>query len=99
MKIEDRRYQRYRKHQTSNDTPPELVPDRIQRDLLAEALVLGIAAVEIIGKDRHKGANDQLKHGRLPSSLRCSLRFLQCRAQLTQEPDWLPAPRQNWYPA
>ena len=57
MKIEDHRYQRDRKHQTSDDAPSELVPDRIERDLLAKPLVLDIAAVEIIGEDRHKGAN------------------------------------------
>src|SRR5256714_13271861 len=99
MKIEDRRYQRYRKHQASNDAPSELVPDRIERDLLAEPLVLGIAAVEIVGEDRHKGANYQLKHGRPPPSPRCSPRSLQGRAELTREPDWFPAPLQNRYPA
>jgi hypothetical protein len=58
MEIEDHRYQRDRQHQTSRDAPSELIPDRIERDLLAEPLVLDIAAVEIIGEDRHKGAND-----------------------------------------
>src|SRR3954467_14573345 len=99
MKIEDRRYQRYRKHQTSNDAPSELVPDRIERDLLAEPLVLGIAAVEIVGEDRHKGANYQLKHGRPLHSSRCSPRSLQGRADLAREPDWFPAPLQIRYPA
>src|SRR5258708_40184372 len=99
MKIEDHRYQRYRKHQTSDDAPSELVPDRIERDLLAKPLVLDIAAVKVIGKDRHKGANHQLKHGRPPPSLRCSPPSLQCRAELTREPSWFPAPLQSRYPA
>src|SRR5437899_11489628 len=97
MKIEDHGYQRDRKHQTSDDAPSELVPNRIERDLLAEPLVLDIAAVEIIGEDRHKGANHQLKHDRPPPSLRC--RSLQRRAAMTREPDWLPAPLQNRCPA
>src|SRR5882724_9186519 len=96
MKIKDHRYQRDRKHQTSNDAPSELVPDRIERDLLAEALVLGIAAIEIIGEDRHKGANYHLKHGRLPPSL---ARSSQGQAASTREPGWFPAPHQNRCPA
>src|SRR3981081_3498271 len=99
MKIKDHRYQRDRKHQTSDDAPSELVPDRIERDLLAEPLVLGIAAVEIIRDDRHKGANHQLKHGRLPPSLRCSAPASPCRAERTREPDSLPAPLRSRYPA
>src|ERR1700737_392686 len=99
MKIEDHGYQRDRKHQTSGDAPSELVPDRIERDLLAEPLVLDIAAVEIIGEDRHKGANDQLKHGRPSPPLRCSPPSLQCRAELTREPSWFPAPLRHRYPA
>src|SRR5258706_13299275 len=99
MKIEDHRYQRDRQHQTSGDAPSELVPDRIERDLLAKPLVLGIAAVEIIGEDRQNGANHQFKHGRPPPSWRCSLRPLQWTAELAREPSSLPAPLQNRFPA
>src|ERR1700738_869990 len=96
MKIEDHRYQRDRKHQTSSNAPSELVPYRIERDLLAKTLVLDIAAVKIIGKDRYKGANDQLKHDRLSPALRCSPPR---RAGLSREPGWVPAPLRNRYPA
>src|SRR5258707_6888646 len=92
MKIEDHRYQRDRQHQTSGDAPSELIPDRIERDLLAKPLVLGIAAVEIIRDDRHKGANHQLKHGRPPPSL-------QCLAEAPPGPSWacpLPNPYTAW---
>src|ERR1700744_3686850 len=98
MKIEDHRYKRDRKHQTSCDAPSELIPDRIERDLLAKPLVLDIAAVKIIGKDRYEGANDQLKHDRLSPPLRCSPPSLQCRAELAPEPGWF-APLRNHYPA
>src|SRR5258708_3116334 len=98
MKIEDHRYQRYRKHQTSDDAPSELVPNRIERDLLAKPLVLDIAAVKIIGEDRHKGANHQLKHG--ANRLLCvAFPLLPPRFRVTWEPTSLPAPLRHWYPA
>src|SRR5437868_10452076 len=97
MKIEDHRYQRDRKHQTSDDAPSEFVPDRIERDLLAEPLVLDIAAVEIVGQNGEKGANHQLKHGdhRLPCA---AWALLQRRLQLTRGPTSLPAPLRGCYP-
>src|ERR1700722_2587829 len=96
MKIEDHRDQRHRKHQTSGDTPSKLIPDRIERDLFAKPLVLDIATVKIIGKDRHKGANDQLKHDRLAPALR---RSPPCRAGLSHEPSWFPALLRILHPA
>src|ERR1700688_2805833 len=97
MKIEDHRYQRDRKHQTSGDAPSELVPDRIERDFLAKPLVLDITAVEIIGQDRHKGANHQLKHGAYRLlCVACAL--LQRRFEVAREPTSLPAPLRHWYP-
>src|SRR5205085_6638579 len=67
MEIENERDQRDGQHQAGNDAPPELEPDRVERDLPAEALSLREVAVEIIRKDRHQRAQDDFKHGSAPA--------------------------------
>ena len=69
MEVEDHRDQRDRQHQAAGDAPSQFVPDGEERDLLAEPLALPIAAVEVIGKDRHQRADHELKHGCATSCL------------------------------
>ena len=56
MKIENDRDQRDRQHQTGNDAKSEFEPHRKERDLMAEALSLPVAAIEIVRKDGQRGA-------------------------------------------
>ena len=55
MKVEDHRDQRDREHQASDDAISQFEPDRIERDFVADALSLPIAAIEIIRKYRQQG--------------------------------------------
>src|SRR6266403_1652289 len=66
--IEDHRDQRDREHETGDDAKSQFEPNRIERDLVAEALSLPVAAVEIVRKYRQKRAEKQLKHGSSPRS-------------------------------
>src|SRR2546423_15704319 len=68
MKIEDHRDKRDREHQAGDDAKPQFEPNRIQRDLAADALALPVTAIEIVRKDRQQRAEEQLKHGSLPPS-------------------------------
>ena len=58
MKIEDHRDQRDREHQASDDAPPQFEPDRKERDFVAEALSLPVAAIEIVRQDRHAASRE-----------------------------------------
>ena len=62
MKVEDHRDQRDREHQAADDAKSQLEPNRIERDFVAEALSLPIAAIEIVRKDREGGAEEKFKH-------------------------------------
>src|SRR5215470_12201341 len=68
MEIEDRGDQQDRQHQATDDAPAQLEPHREECDLLAEALPLDIAPIEIIWHKREQRAKHQLKHGRVPPS-------------------------------
>ena len=52
MKIEDHRDQRDGEHQAGDDAKSQFEPDRKERDLVAEALALPIAAIEIVRQYR-----------------------------------------------
>src|SRR5258708_28609268 len=68
MIVEDHRDQRDREHQAADDAKSQLEPNRIERDFVAEALSLPVAAIEIVRKDGQRGAEKQLKHGSAPRS-------------------------------
>src|SRR5207302_9933880 len=68
MEVEDDRDQGHRQHQTTNDAKPQFEPYREKRNLVAEALSLPVAAIEIVGEDRQERAEKELKHGCAPRS-------------------------------
>lgn len=74
MVVEDNRDQTDGEHQAGDDAVPQFERHLVERDLPAEALSLGIAAVEVIRDNRQQGAEKKLKHGSAPSRDRGELR-------------------------
>jgi hypothetical protein len=81
MIVEHHRDQADGEHQAGGNAPSQLVPDRVERDFLAEPLALNIAAVEISGKTVKSEQRSSSSIDQLPSRTGTSLLF--------------PAPRQR----
>ena len=56
--VEDHGDQADGEHQAGRDPPPQLEPYRVERDLLAEALALHVAAKQVVRKDGEQGAKE-----------------------------------------
>ena len=92
MIVEDHRDQQHGEDQAAGDAPPQLEPDRVERDLLAEPLSLPVAAEEIVRKDRQHRAEQHLKHGSAPSWRRRRPRISSARRR-RRRPAWREARR------
>ena len=66
VEVEDRGDQRDRQDHAEGDAPAQLVPDREEGDLAADALALGEAAVEEVRQDGERRAEQELEHVRPP---------------------------------
>ena len=67
MEVEDRGDQRDGQDHAEGDAPAELVPDREEGDLLADALSFREAAVEEVRQDGDGGAEQEFEHVRPPA--------------------------------
>ncbi len=76
--VEDEGDQSHCQHQAGGDAVPELVPERVERDLDAQSLALTVPAIQVVRKQRENRAEQQLEHGQPSAFSRSRLGAVLC---------------------